>query len=58
MTIGAEVGAALGDFCFLNWMTTIGAGVAGLLINLEMVLEIPSAIDPINTGTFLIDRFC
>ena len=49
--MGAKVGASLSYSGFVNRLTAARAGVACLLIDLEMVLKISSAVDPVDTGT-------
>lgn len=47
--------APLTDNGFLNYFSTARTAFSGALIYLEMVLEIPAAINPVNTGTMLLD---
>ena len=42
------MGAALSDDDAFDFCAAFVAGIAGPLIYLEIVLEIPAAIDPIN----------
>ena len=48
--MGAKVGASLSHSSFVDRLTAARAGVASLLIDLEMVLKISSAVDPVDTG--------
>ena len=51
------MGAALTYFCLFNGVSTPRAGIAGLLIDLEVILKIPSSIHPVDAGTFLVNAF-
>lgn len=50
LALGAEVGAALAEHNALNWRAAARAGFACTLVDLEIVLEIASLIDPIDAG--------
>ena len=51
----AKMGPALANSRFLNWFSAADAGLACALIYLKMVLEISTAINPIDAGTVLAD---
>lgn len=46
----AKMGASLPYSGLVDRLTAARAGVSGLLIDLEMVLKISTAIDPVDTG--------
>ena len=45
------MGSALRNRCADNWGAANRAGLSLALINLEVILEIASAVDPVNAGT-------
>ena len=47
----AKMGASLPYSGLVDRLTAARAGVSGLLIDLEMVLKISAAVDPVDTGT-------
>ena len=50
LAMRAVMGTALPNHNACNWRATFGTGFPGALINPEIVLEISTAIDPIDTG--------
>ena len=51
------MGSPLPDSEFLNGRTAIQAGLAGLLIDPEMILKLAATIKPIQAGTGTLDAF-
>ena len=49
------MGASLTNNGLVDRLTAAGTRVVGLLIDLEMVLEISSAVDPVDTGAVSFD---
>lgn len=52
------MGPSLTYRSFVDWLTASGARVAGLLVNLEMILEISTPVDPVNTGSVGFNTLC
>ena len=48
--MGAKVRASLTYSDLVDRLTAAWARIAGLLIDLEMILKISPAVDPVNTG--------
>ena len=46
----AKMSASLSYSRLVDWLTAARARIVGLLINLEVVLEVSPPVDPVNTG--------